>query len=50
MISLVNGCGDTHEEAIVDRDNNLKQLLDQASQKNLKLNKDKLKLRQDNLA
>lgn len=34
----------------MDHDNNLKQLTDRARQKNLKLNKDKLKLRQDNLA
>ena len=43
---LVYGKGQTIDEAIADHDRNLKALLDRARQMGLKLNKDKLKLRQ----
>ena len=43
---LVYGKGQTIDEAIADHDRNLKTLLDRARQMGLKLNKDKLKLRQ----
>ena len=43
---LVYGCGDTTEEAIIDHDRKLRDLLERARSVGLKFNKDKLKLRQ----
>ena len=43
---LVYGCGDTTEEAIIDHDRKLRELLERARSVSLKFNKDKLKLRQ----
>uniref|UniRef100_A0A803JLC0 Gypsy retrotransposon integrase-like protein 1 n=1 Tax=Xenopus tropicalis TaxID=8364 RepID=A0A803JLC0_XENTR len=42
---LVYGCGDTTEEATADHDKNLIRLLERARKLNLKLNKQKLRLR-----
>jgi len=42
---LVNGCGDTEAEAIVDHDKKLFNLLTRVREKNLKFNKSKLKLK-----
>lgn len=41
---LIYGCGDTHEEAMSDHNKKLKKLLIRLRGKNLKLNKDKIKL------
>lgn len=38
---LLNGCGDTHKEAMVDHDRNLTTLLQRARDVNLKLNRKK---------
>ena len=43
---LVVGCGDTDSEALVNHDQNVIRLLERAKQVNLKLNKNKVKLRQ----
>ena len=43
---LVVGCGDTDSEALVNHDQNVIRLLERGKQVNLKLNKNKLKLRQ----
>ena len=42
---LVYGCGETHDEAVKDHDEKLIALMKRAREKNLKFNKDKLKLR-----
>ena len=43
---LVVGCGDTDSEALVNHDQNVIRLLERAKQVNLKLNKNKVKLRE----
>jgi len=43
--TLVFGVGDSIEEAVKDHDNNLENLLKRAREKNLKFNRDKLRLR-----
>ena len=43
---LVVGCGDTDSEALVNHDQNVFRLLERAKQVNLKLNKNKVKLRE----
>lgn len=43
---LVWGCGQTHEEAVQDHDQKLRSLFERCRTKNIRLNKDKLKLRQ----
>ena len=42
---LVYGQGDSYEEAVIDHDRNLRRFLDRAREVNLKLNKNKMKLR-----
>ncbi|XP_060076924.1 uncharacterized protein K02A2.6-like [Ylistrum balloti] len=42
---LVYGCGETDEEALIDHDKKLQALFDRCQKKNLKINKEKLKLR-----
>ena len=42
---LVVGCGDTGQEAMTNHDQNLFALLNQARERNLKLNPEKIKLR-----
>lgn len=43
---LVVGCGDTDSEALVNHDQNVIRLLERAKQVNLKLNKNKVKFRE----
>ena len=44
---LVYGCGESYEDAVKDHDKALIELFQRARQKNLKLNKRKLKFKQD---
>ena len=41
---LVFGSGDSQEDAIMDHDKNLQQLLERCRNKNLKINKEKMRL------
>ena len=43
---LIYGCGDSDDEALADHDTNLEALFQRCREKNIKLNKDKLRLRQ----
>ena len=43
---LIFGCGDTHQDAEADHDEAMVALLERARQKNLKLNKNKLKFKE----
>lgn len=42
---LVCGSGETDEEAVIDHDNNLRKMLEKARRENLKLNREKARLR-----